>query len=162
MFSTNTAKRRREMICMSERVFVDTNVLLYARDDRFPEKQAAANAWLSTLVAREAVVISPQILGEFCNAALRKALLPEADVRTSIALLEPWSFGQVDLDLVAATWKLRSRTRFRWWDCMILASAIEAGCRYLLSEDLTHQRTVDGVTIIDPFELSAADLLASH
>lgn len=45
---------------------------------------------------------------------------------------------------------------------MILASAIEAGCRYLLSEDLTHQRTVDGVTIIDPFRISPAELLASH
>lgn len=96
---------------MTERVFIDTKVLLYARDDRYPAKQGVASRWLSDLTAREMLFLSPQVIGEFCNAALKKAMLPDADIRSSIAYMEPWSFGQVDTELVNAAWKLRGRTR---------------------------------------------------
>ena len=147
---------------MNELVFVDTNVLLYARDDRFPEKQDAAGRWLADLFSRDLAVISPQVIGEFCNAALKKAMLPDAVIRQSIEDLAPWCFGQVDVELITVSWTLRARTKFQWWDCLILASAIEAGCGYLLSDDMDHRRVIDGVTIINPFRVSPAEILQPH
>lgn len=147
---------------MSERVFIDTNVLFYARDDRFPEKQVAATTWLTEVFERGLAVVSPQIIGEFCNAALKRRSMAEAELRHAMTLLEPWSRGHIDLELVEMAWGLRQHTRFEWWDCMVLAAAIAADCRILLSEGMSHQRTIEGVTIIDPFRAEPAEMLGSH
>jgi predicted nucleic acid-binding protein len=137
---------------MSERVFVDTNVLVYARDQRYPQKQEAAQAWLRFLAGQNLGVVSPQVLGEFHNAVLKgKIPVDPEEARRSTRSLESWSFGQTDLELVASAWSLRKRTGFQWWDCVILGSAIQAGCRFLLSEDYQHQRTIDSVTVLNPF-----------
>jgi predicted nucleic acid-binding protein len=148
---------------MSDRVFVDTNVFIYARDDRFPEKQATALGWLRALSSRNLGVVSPQILGEFHNAVLRgKIAVDPAEARRSTRALQPWSFGQTDLDLIEVAWSLRMRTNYQWWDCVVLASAIQAGCRVLLSEDYQHQHVVEGVTILDPFKTDPRTVLQEN
>ena len=147
----------------TERVFIDTNVFLYARDDRYPEKQGIAQAWLAGLALREAGVVSPQVLGELHNVVLRGRLpVDPVAMREAIRVLEPWSTGATDLELIALSWSLRGKTGFQWWDCVILGSAIRAGCRYLLSEDYQHGREVEGVTILDPFRVSPEEILADH
>ena len=119
---------------MSDRVFVDTNVFVYARDGRFPEKQATAQSWLAEIARRELVVISPQVIGELHNVASKsKMRSSEFDNHLSTEALEYWSSGQTDLELLALAWDVRERTKFQWWDCVILAAAITSGCRYLLS-----------------------------
>ncbi len=134
------------------RIFVDSNVFLYARDARVPAKQEQALAWLEVLTARELAVVSPQVLGEIHNVLLRgKVALPPDEVRQTTLAIETWSRGATDLELIASAWSLRARTGFQWWDCVILGSAIRAECRYLLSEDFQHGREVEGVTIVNPF-----------
>jgi predicted nucleic acid-binding protein len=148
---------------MSSRIFVDTNVFIYARDNRFPQKQVVARNWLAQITARELVVVSPQVIGELHNVASKgKLRASEAASHLSTTALEVWSTGQTDLDLLTLAWDVRQRTGFQWWDCVILAAAITADCRYLLSEDYQHDRTVDGVTIISPFKTSPADVLPPH
>ncbi|MCJ2012119.1 PIN domain-containing protein [Methylobacterium sp. J-076] len=145
------------------RVFIDSNVFLYARDERFPEKQACARRWLEVLAAREAAVVSPQVLGELHNTLLRgKVRVPADEVRRTTLAIEPWSHGATDLELVATAWSLRAQTGFQWWDCVILASAIRAECRFLLSEDFQHGRQVEGTTIVDPFQAGPETILADH
>ncbi|GBU19929.1 MULTISPECIES: PIN domain-containing protein [Methylobacterium] len=148
---------------MTDRVFVDTNVFLYARDDRFPDKRVTALRWLETLADREAVVVSPQVLGEIHNVVLRGRLpiAPEEARRTTLAL-EAWSRGATDLELIAQAWTLRTETGFQWWDCVVLAAAIRAGCRYLLSEDYQHGRTVRGTTILNPFTVGPEAIATEH
>jgi predicted nucleic acid-binding protein len=147
----------------SELVFVDTNVLLYARDDRYPEKQRTAAHWLATLAEREALIVSPQILGEFHYAALRgKVVVDEGELRRMIAALQLFSHGATDLELIAQAWRIRQETAFQWWDCVILAAAIRAGCRYLLSEDYQHGRTVRGTTILNPFTVGPEAVMTEH
>ncbi|KQT78230.1 hypothetical protein ASG59_09650 [Methylobacterium sp. Leaf466] len=148
---------------MTERVFVDTNVFLYARDDRFPEKQARARHWLSVLTNRDVLVISPQILGEIHSVVLRgKVPGGLADIRDATRLLERWSRGTTDLELLSGTWSIREETGFQWWDCVVLAAAIRAGCRYLLSEDYEHGREVRGTTILSPFQVAPDMLTIEH
>ncbi len=142
------------------RVFVDTNVFLYARDDRFPEKQATALRWLAMLAQRDLIVVSPQVLGEIHAVMLRGKVPTDPDEarRTTLAL-EGWSQGATDLELIGDAWSLRERTRFQWWDCIILGAAIRTGCRFLLSEDYQHGRAVEGTTIIDPFRVTPETIL---
>ncbi|MGH1570506.1 PIN domain-containing protein [Methylobacterium sp. P31] len=145
------------------RVFVDSNVLLYARDDRFPEKQARARLWLAALTTREVAVVSPQVLGEIHSTLLRGKIRVAADeVRRTTLAIESWSHGATDLELIASAWSLRAQTGFQWWDCVILGSAIRAGCRYLLSEDFQHGREVESITIVDPFRAGPETIMADH
>ena len=145
------------------RVFVDSNVFLYARDDRFPVKQERAQLWLSVLSARDAAVVSPQVLGEIHNTLLRGKIQVTVDeVRRTTLVLETWSHGATDLELIASAWSLRGQTRFQWWDCVILGSAIRAGCSYLLSEDFQHGREVGGITIVDPFQAGPETIMTDH
>ncbi|MER2248621.1 PIN domain-containing protein [Methylorubrum podarium] len=144
-------------------VFVDTNVFLYARDDRFPAKQQAAASWLADLASRDALVVSPQILGEFLNAVLRgKIALDPIEMRRVTTELHPFSQGTTDLELVGQAWALRIETGFQWWDCVVLASANRAGCRYLLSEDYQHGRTIRGTTILNPFIVGPEAVATEH
>jgi predicted nucleic acid-binding protein len=46
---------------------------------------------------------------------------------------------------------VQSRWRFSFYDSLIVAGAMAAGCRTLLSEDLQHGQNLDGLTVIDPF-----------
>jgi predicted nucleic acid-binding protein len=147
----------------TERVFIDTNVFLYARDDRFPAKQAEAIRWLDVLTEREAVVVSPQVIGEIHNVALRGRLAMQPDeMRRTTRALETWSCGATDLELIRAAWALREQTNFQWWDCVILGAAIRSGCRYLLSEDYQHGRTVRGTTILNPFTVGPEAVAIEH
>lgn len=146
-----------------DRVLVDTNVLLYACDDRDPEKQATAQRWLEVLAAREAGVVTPQVIGEMHAVAARgKIALEPTELRRIMLGLRPWSTGATDLELIGRAWSLHGRTRFQWWDCVILAGAIRAGCRYLLSEDYEDGRTIDGTTIVNPFRTDPMTLLGQH
>ena len=147
---------------MTDRCFVDTNVLIYARDARFPEKQAVAISWLRVLGDRNLAVLSPQVVGEFHNAVLKKRILADLDeVHGSAMLFAEWASGQTDLALIGKAWSLRQDTGYQWWDCVILASALEAGCRYLLSEDYQHGHTIDGVTILNPFRTDPTAILTA-
>lgn len=147
----------------SDLVFVDTNVFLYARDDRYPGKQQAAGHWLATLARRDALVVSPQVIGEIHNAILRGKIDMDAEAMRLMAVeLQAFSHGATDLDLITQAWTIRKETAFQWWDSVILASAIQAGCRYLLSEDYQHGRTVRGTTILNPFTVGPEAVMTEH
>ena len=95
-------------------VFVDTNILLYVRDDRFPDKQSTATHWLAMLAQRDALIVSPQILGELHNAILRgKVRVDEGEMQRMSAALLPFSHGVTDLELIAEAWKIRKETTFQ-------------------------------------------------
>lgn len=148
---------------MSERVFVDTNVFIYARDPAVVPKHEAAKGWLRALGDRRIGVASPQIVGEYLNVLAKGRIgVARADRRASAALIELWSVGETDCDLIARGWSLHEQTGYQFWDCVVLASAIAASCRYLLSEDYQHEHTVDGVTIINPFAIAPAEALGSR
>nr|WP_313901883.1 PIN domain-containing protein [Methylobacterium sp. J-030] len=115
------------------------------------------------LAAREALVVSPQVLGELHNAVLRgKVAVEGAEMRRMTVELQPFSQGATDLELITLAWAIRTETVFQWWDCVILAAAIRAGCRYLLSEDYQHDRTVRGTTILNPFMAGPEAVVTEH
>jgi predicted nucleic acid-binding protein len=98
-------------------------------------------------------VISVQVLNEFTNVLRRKLgrdwnEIEEAieDIRAVLAPARP-----VTIDTHASAVTLSREHGFSFYDALIVASAVEAGCDLLLSEDLQHGRTVAGVAIQNPF-----------
>ena len=132
---------------MTIKPFIDTNVLVYAFAGSDWRKGHAAD------LLQEGGIVSIQVLNEFVDVAHRKlkqgwTSIGQALERLSVVLDDP-------LPLTVATHRdaieIAQRNGFRIYDSLIIASAKQAGCRMLLSEDLQHGQAVDGVEIRNPF-----------
>lgn len=135
-------------------IFVDTNILAYARDRRAKAKQALAENWLRALAKAHAGRLSTQVLIEFYAVAThpQKLAMAAAEAQADCRALQAWNPLPPDAALLESAWSLTDRYGFSWWDALIVAAALRQQCALLLSEDLPHNRVVDNrLTIIDPF-----------
>lgn len=138
---------------MSERTFLDTNVLVYAFDDDENEKQVRAREILRDAGRDAGYVLSSQVLGEFYVVVTRKLARPlaPADAELAVRSLAELPVTPVDRHTVLAA-VARSRAHsLSLWDALIVQSAIESSCGRLLTEDLQDGREFDGVRIENPF-----------
>lgn len=132
--------------------FVDTNVLLYTMDPRDPAKRTRAVEWLVELDARNAVLVSPQVLNEFVSVIARKRVGASMQAAQSFVLdAKPWCRAQTGHAETVAALTLRERYGFQWWDALLIASALNAGCTRFLSEDMQHGQVIAHMRIINPF-----------
>ena len=126
--------------------FIDTNVLIYAQG-------TGARSETARRVVLAGGVISVQVLNEFAAVLRRKFRLDWevvadalADVRAALGPVRP-----IDLDTHLKAVTLARLHDFGFYDALIIASALEAGCDALLTEDLQTGRRVAGLTIVNPF-----------
>ena len=132
--------------------FIDTNILIYTRDRRVPEKRARAAEWLRMLADDDRIVISPQVMNEFAHNVIRK--LPEItpeQLLASLHDLQQWCTAFTTADTALDGLAIHRRFRFSFYDSVLVASALAAGCDSFLSEDLAHGQRVAGLRIINPF-----------
>jgi predicted nucleic acid-binding protein len=144
-------------------VFVDTNVLVYARDTADPVKQARASEWVAALWEGGEGRVSVQVLQEYYVTTTRKlhpGLEPE-DARADVLDLAAWSPVVADTQMIASAWSIEDRFGLSFWDSLIVAAAQVARCDVVLTEDLQHGMDLDGVRIADPFQIEPADLAAT-
>jgi predicted nucleic acid-binding protein len=135
---------------VAERVFIDTNIVIYANDRSAGDKRARARAALAPLLRERRAVISTQVLQEFFAAATRKLRLPAERARHAV---EKWSKVDVVLvrpEIILGAIDLHRLHSLSFWDALILKSASMAGCGRVLSEDLNHGQVIDGVTVENP------------
>lgn len=149
---------------MSARVFVDTNVLLYAHDASEPAKQPRARVWLEHLWREMAGRTSMLVLSEYYFSVTRKldpGLRPDAawdDVTTYFA----WRPYPVDVPLLGRARQIEQRYRLSWWDSMIIGAAQLQDCTLLLTEDLQDGAAYGEVTVRSPFTLDVREPAATY
>jgi predicted nucleic acid-binding protein len=134
-------------------VFIDTNVLLYAVDDREPDKRDRARLWLAACWTRQCGRLSTQVLNEFYWNVRRKftSVLSGGDARTEVRRYQHWQPWLIDHATVESAWAVEARHGLAYWDALTVASAQQLGCSVLLTEDLQHGQSIDGVLIVNPF-----------
>lgn len=137
---------------MNGRAFVDTNVFVYAFDDRDASKKAAALQLAATFPGRE-FVVSTQVLSEFYNAVTRRLQTPlsEPDAEAAVIALAGLEVVTVDKELVLRAIRTSRVHQLSQWDALILEAAVAAGCDELLTEDLSDGAVLRGVEIVNPF-----------
>jgi predicted nucleic acid-binding protein len=134
--------------------FLDSNVLVYLFDGEHAAKQDIARRLVQDAVARESCVISFQVVQEVLNVITRKL---ESIARAEDAAafmhrtLRPLWRVQPSTALCERAIALRESTGFGYYDSLIVAAALEAGCKRLLSEDLRHGQRIGGLRIENPF-----------
>ena len=134
-------------------VFVDTNVLVYARDTRDPGKQRQARAWIEYLWSSREGRLSAQVLNEYYVTVTRRLApgLPPAEARADIERFTTWNPLPVDASLIESAIVLGMARHISHWDALIVAAARRADCAFLLTEDLTDGDRVETLTVISPF-----------
>ena len=119
------------------KIFLDTNILVYANDHRDRRKQALATKALCECMGEQRGVISTQVLQEYASVALYK-LRQDADyIARRLAQFESMEVVQVTPALIRRALDLHSLHRINYWDGAILAAAEAARCSRLWSEDFT-------------------------
>jgi predicted nucleic acid-binding protein len=134
--------------------FLDTNILVYSLAMNEPQKQPVAAALIQDALSTGRGVISTQVVQEFLNLATRWAN-PVFSATETVEYLHRvlWPLcGHLPSEaFFEQALQIRSKTGFHFYDSLIVAAAVQLGCRQLLSEDLQHGRKIHGVTILNPF-----------
>jgi predicted nucleic acid-binding protein len=143
---------------MTATIFVDTNVFIYAIDQGNVKKQRQAQLWRAELWKSRRGRISFQVLQEFYVKVIQKWPAARESARAEVRDLLAWHPVTIDEDLVERGWKIQDRYQLSFWDAMIVAAARSASCRYLLTEDLQAEQELDGVRVLNPFDLEPATI----
>ncbi len=139
---------------MKGRVFFDTNILIYCFEYSDTRKQQVALTLVSQALDQGVGVISWQVIQEFYNVALHKFKMP-LSVRALQSLTSEFLYPMCSVFPTKAVWEeallLQQQTQYRYFDSLILASALMSGAETLYSEDLQDGRQIGGLTIQNPF-----------
>jgi len=133
------------------KIFLDTNVLIYAYSNTESEKKAL----VLPLLEDEWVCLSTQVINEFVWVMNKKFGVPMDSLRYIVKNL----FGLYHMSVITDTtitkaMDMSSRLKFPYWDSLIVASALEAGCDILYTEDLQHGQIIDNrLTVRNPFKV---------
>jgi len=145
---------------MPDKVFVDTNVLVYSRDASEAQKQKQAMSWMSYLWQTRTGRLSFQVIQEYYAAVTSKLEpgLAPAIARQDVRSLLAWQPVHLDGRMIEGAWHLQDHFRLSWWDALIVSAAQIADCHYLLTEDLQEGQELGRVKVINPFRLSPEEL----
>lgn len=136
-----------------DRVFVDTNVLVYALDVSAGEKHAVARRLLDSFWEQQNACVSVQVLQELHVTLTQKVAVPVgADTsRHLVDSLCSWRVHQPSCADLAVAIDLQGTAQLSFWDAMILTSAASLECSRLLSEDLNPGQRYGSVAVVNPF-----------
>ena len=137
---------------MSDKVFLDTNILIYAIESGGPDPEKSSIAL--KLAKRSDICLSTQVLGEFYRAVTSQRRKVPLSHEEAVAWIQLWkrhdvrtiTVSHVDLSL-----ELSERFRVNYYDALILAAARLAGCSIVYSEDLNDGQDYNGVRVENPF-----------
>lgn len=137
---------------MSVESFLDTNVFVYLFDETDRSKRERAERLVHWALKHETGCISFQVVQETLNVMTRKLKVPPDTARQLLnRILMPLCRVFPTQALYQSTLDLQTRYRLSFYDSLIVAAAIEAGCRTLYTEDLQHGQQISGVIITNPF-----------
>jgi predicted nucleic acid-binding protein len=137
---------------MRDKIFVDTNVLIYAHDVDAKAKHEAAKRVLHGLWNERTGVLSMQVLQEFYVNVTRKIPHPlsKESARLVVTTYTTWCIDTTPAE-IASAFRIEDESHIGFWDALILASAIKSGADRILSEDMNPGQTISGVRIENPF-----------
>jgi len=146
-----------------ERFTLDSNILVYATDSLSARRHRLAVSLVDHATTVDCI-LTLQSLGEFFHAVTRKAIAPKhAAARQVHDWMGAFPTVGAGATAVATAVDLAAAGRFSFWDALLVATASDAGCTLVLSEDMHDGVRFDKLTVRNPFAGSdlAADIRTS-
>lgn len=139
---------------MSDKAFIDTNIFAYSFDKTSPSKKKKATTLIKDHLEAATGIISYQVVQEFINISYRKFPNPmtihELERFVEDVLSDFWQV-YASKDLIYSAIGIKEQFKYSFYDSLIIAASLEAGCSVLYSEDLQHEQKIYSVQIINPF-----------
>ena len=138
---------------MSDKSFVDTNILVYAHDNAAGFRHQRAKALIEQLWDSGQGVLSTQILQEFCFSLQRKLArpLPASEVRRIVQPYATWEVVVNTPQAAIEALEVSVRYKISYWDALVLHAAEYAGVAVLYSEDFSHGQKYASIRVVNPF-----------
>ena len=138
---------------MSDKIFIDTNILVYAHDLDAGDRHDKAAAVIEDLWDTNAGVISTQVLQEFYVTVTRKIIAPLERIRAREMIRNylVWPVHLNDAETILSASEIEARSNLSFWDALIVAAARILKADKILSEDMNHGQRIEGILIENPF-----------
>lgn len=136
---------------MTEKFFVDTNILVYAKDAGAQTKQKLSAELLEKLWIDRSGRISYQVLSEYLVVLSKKYQVDSTLVLAEIEDFESWKPCPINQSVFKKAKRIFGQYKISWWDSLILGAAEETQCGILYSEDLSHDTVYSTVRVCNPF-----------
>lgn len=132
-------------------VFLDSNILFYSEDARYPGKQKQARSLIRSHRVNRSGVVSLQVLQEYFVNVTRKLGLEPALARRKVEIFSRFHLVEPALTDVLAAIDLHRLHHVSYWDALIVHCAKKSGCQMVLTEDMQHGQLINGVRVVNPF-----------
>ena len=145
-------KKSDQTVTESNKIFFDTNILVYSVDENDLQKKEIASQLLTDASSSKTGIISTQSLQEFYNVAVKKLKLSKQIAKEYVELFSSQlTVRQVTVPLILNAIDISIKNKLSFWDSLILSSANNNGCIIVYSEDLNNGQIVGGTKILNPF-----------
>jgi len=136
---------------MSDRIFIDTNILAYSSLQDDLEKHEQSILFLDGLKG-SSVFVSTQVMSELSVVLLKHQVAEVRIIDILNQVSDTFNVSAITYGTVMRAWKVKQKRRFSYWDSLIIASALESECTRLVTEDLQDGQIVDRkLRIVNPF-----------
>lgn len=132
--------------------FIDTNVLVYYVDERYPEKCRVATGIVASAIDNSDYLISAQVLNEFANVAIKKLSMPEDEAGAYVREFMQIKTVDQRADWTCSALEIKKKCGIQFFDSLLIAAASDNGCDEILTEDLADGQTYCGVKAVNPFK----------
>ena len=138
---------------MNAKIFIDTNILVYAFDSNEKDKQEIAQNLLADEGSTGEITLSTQVLQEFFVTVTRKLKEPLSidDASKTIQLFSVYPIIQITPKLILKAIERHQYESFSFWDALIVEAALLSGAQILFSEDMQDERQIGKLKISNPF-----------
>ena len=138
---------------MSDKVFIDTNVLVYAHDIDSGSKHEIAVKIIMDLWEKSNGILSNQVLQEFYVIITRKIIKPISlsETRAIIKNYLMWQIEESNPSSILKASEIQEKHNISFWDALIVTAAEQAGAVKILTEDMNHGQSIESILIENPF-----------
>jgi predicted nucleic acid-binding protein len=134
---------------MPDRIFIDTNILVYFVSDDKAKRTKAEDIIFSENIK----VLSTQVINEFINVSFKKNIVTEIELNSLLNdFINNFEINLIHSYTIKSAVDTKIKYQYSYYDSLIIASALENNCDTLFSEDLqNNQKIEESLTIINPF-----------
>jgi len=144
---------------MKDKIFIDTNILVYANDPSDRKKNRIARQAILEGIQKENIAISTQVISEFYVTVTRKILtkMSSEAAKQEIRLLRTIEIDEIDYHSILSAINISVQHQLSFWDSLIITSAKKLDCQVIYSEDMNSGQTIENIQIVNPFIESSSD-----
>jgi predicted nucleic acid-binding protein len=135
---------------MTDKCFIDTNIWVYAHCQEANNKCDIALELLETVPF---LVSSTQVLNEYYSVMLKKKITDNLIQDNIEVMIDISDIQVIQITTIRQAHQIKLKYGFSYWDSLVLASALEAGCQRIYSEDMQHQQIIENsLMVVNPFK----------